>query len=133
MNKVLLTIGIGMAAAISFGSIAVAQSIQEIVVTAKGVVAVKSVGKSASGVPIVDMSISYGVSYAGLDLASAVGAAEIEKRVNDVAKEACKEISVQNPTQQFMTSEEECAKAAAAKAMIKAHALIAEAGKKPAQ
>jgi UrcA family protein len=133
MNKILLGIGIGVAASMSLGSIAVAQELREIVVTGKGVVAVKPAGKTASGVPIVDMSISYGVSYAGLDLASAVGAAEIEKRVNDAAKEACKEIAAQHPNQEFTTSEAECAKAAAGKAMVKARALIAEAGKQPAK
>lgn len=130
MNKILLGIGIGVAASISLDSIAVAQDLQEIVVTGKGDVGVKPAGKTASGVPIVDVSISYGVSYAGLDLASAVGAAEIEKRVNDAAKEACKEIAAKRPLAQFTTSEAECAKAAADKAMVKVHELEAAAAKK---
>jgi|SRR5580692_5803513 UrcA family protein len=104
MNKILLGIGIGMAVSISAGSIAVAQDVQEIVVTARGDVAVKPAGKSATGVPIVDMSVSYGVSYAGLDLASTAGAAELEKRVNQAAKEGCKDISAKRPLQQFTRS-----------------------------
>ncbi len=128
MNKILLGIGIGVAASISLGSIVVAQELQEIVVTGKGL-AVKPAGTTASGVPIVEMSISYGVSYAGLDLASAVGAAEIEKRVNDAAKEACKDIAAKRPLQQFTTSEAECAKAATDKAMVKVHDLQAAAKK----
>jgi len=130
MNKILLGIGIGVAASISLGSIAVAQELQEIVVTGKSHVATKPAGKTASGASLVDMSISYGVSYAGLDLASAVGAAEIEKRVNDAAKEACKEITAKKPLEQFTTTEAECAKAAAGEAMIKAHELEAAAAKK---
>ena len=133
MNKMLLGIGIGVAVSISVGSIAVAQPVQEIVVTARGDVAVKPAGRSTSGVPIVDMSISYGVSYAGLDLASAVGVAELEKRVNDAAKEACKEIAAKRPFQQFATSEAECAKAAADKALVKVHDLEAGAAKKSAR
>ena len=129
MNKILLGIAIGAAASISFGSIAVAQDLQEIVVTGKGV-ATQPAGKTASGVPIVDMSITYGVSYAGLDLTSAAGAAEIEKRVNDAAKDACKELSAKRPLQQFTTSEAECAKSAADKAMVKVHELEAAAAKK---
>jgi UrcA family protein len=132
MKKILLGIGIGVAASMSLGNLAVAQGVQEIVVTAKRVITAQPAGKTASGVPIVDMSVSYGVSYSGLDLASAVGAAEIEKRVNDAAKEACKEITAQRPLVRFTTSDAECAKAAADKAMVKARALIAEAGKKPA-
>lgn len=130
MKKILLGIGIGVAASISLGSITVAQELQEIVVTGKGEVAVKPAGKTASGVPIVDMSVSYGVSYAGLDLASAAGAAELEKRVNDAAKEACKEIAAKRPLEQFTTSEADCAKTAADKAMVKVHDLEAAAGKK---
>jgi len=132
MKKTLLGIGIAVAASMAL-DVAVAQGLQEIVVSAKRVITVTPAGKSASGVPFVDMSISYGVSYAGLDLASAAGAAEIEKRVNDAAKEACKEIAAQHPLEHFTTTDAECAKAAADKAMVKARALIAEAGKKPAQ
>jgi len=131
MNKIVLGIGLGVVASICLGSsVVIAQDLQEIVVTGRGEVAVKPAGKTATGVPIVDMSITYGVSYAGLDLASAAGAAEIEKRVNDAAKEACKEISAKRPLQQFTTSEAECAKSAADKAMVKVRELEAAAAKK---
>jgi len=130
MNKILLGIVIGVAASISLGSIAVAQELQEIVVTGKGEVAVKPVAKTASGVQLFDMSVSYRVSYAGLDLASAVGAAELEKRVTDAAKQACKEIAAKRPLEQFTTSEAECAKAAADKGLVKARDLEATAAKK---
>ena len=133
MNKILLAIGIGVAASISLGGIAVAQELQEIVVTGKGEVAVTPAGRTTTGVPIVDMSISYGVSYAGLDLASAAGAAEIEKRVNDAAREACREISARRPLQQFTTSEAQCVRAAVDKAMVRVHELVAAAAKKSAK
>ena len=134
MNKILLGIGIGVAASISLGSIAVAQELQEIVVTGKGhVAAERPAGTTATGASLVDVSISYGVSYAGLDLASAVGAAEIEKRVNEAAKEACKEIDAKRPVALFTTSQAECAKAAADKAMVKVHDLEAAATKKSAK
>jgi UrcA family protein len=133
MNKILMGIGAGLAASISLGSIAATQDLQEIIVVGTRQVTVTPVGKTSSGVPIVNMSISYGVSYKDLDIASAAGAAELEKRVHTMAKEACKGIAAQRPIQEFSTSEEECAKTAADKAMVKAHALIAEAGKKPAK
>jgi UrcA family protein len=132
MKRIALGMAMMVAASMSLGSIAAAQGIQEIVVVAKRVINVQPTGKTATGVPIVDMSISYGVSYAGLDLASASGAAEIEKRVNDTAQEACKEIAQQRPLDHFTTSDADCAKATADKAMIKVHALIAAAGKRPA-
>ena len=129
MNKILLGIGIGIATSISLASLSVADELQEIVVTGSAM-AVKPIGKTASGVPIVEMSIAYGVSYAGLDLASASGSAELEKRVNDAAKEACKSIAAQRPLQQFQTSEADCTKAAVDKAMIKVHQLETAAKKK---
>jgi UrcA family protein len=133
MKSILLGIGVGVAALTSLGSLAAAPDVPEIVVSAKRMIVMTPAGKTSTGIPMVDMAISYGVSYAGIDLASAAGAAEIEKRVNDTAKEACKEISAQRPLEQFTTSEAECAKAAADKAMVKAHELIAAAGKKPAK
>lgn len=130
MHKILLGIAIGAAASMTLGSIAAAEDLQEIVVTGKGEVVVKPAGRTSSGIHMVDMSITYGVSYAGLDLASAAGAAEIEKRVNDAAKDACKEIRTKRPLMQFTTSDAECAKSAAEKAMIKVHELEAAAATK---
>ena len=130
MNRILLGIAIGAAASICLDSIAIAQDLQEVVVTGKGEVAVKPTGTTSSGVPIVNMSITYGVSYAGLDLASAAGAAELEKRVNDAAKDACAELSAKRPLVQFTTSDAECAKSAVDNAMVKVHELEAAAAEK---
>ena len=133
MKRILWGIAVGVAASMSLGTIAVAEEVQEIIVTAKGVVAEAPAGKTATGIPLRDVTLSYGVSYAGLDLASVAGAAEMEKRVNDAAKQACKEIASQRPVAHFTTSDAECAKAAADKAMVTVHALTAAAGKKPAK
>lgn len=133
MNKMLLGMSMGLAASISLECLAATQTLEEIVVVGTRHVTETPVGTSASGVPIVDVSFGYGVSYDGLDLASAAGAAELEGRVNTMAKEACKEIAAQRPTWKFTTSEEECTKTAADKAMVKVRALVAEAGKKPSK
>jgi len=63
-----------------------------------------------------------------LDLASHVGALELEKRVHDAAMAACKEIGKQYPN--ATPSEDACAKAAADKAMVRAHELEAAAAGK---
>jgi UrcA family protein len=106
---------------------AVAQNLQEVTVQGTRVVNTKTVGRTASGVPIVDVSLSYGVSTAGLDLASHVGAVELEKRVHDAAVAACHEIGKQYPD--ATPSEEDCAKAATGKAMVRVHELEAAAAK----
>jgi UrcA family protein len=110
------------------GGIAIAQNTEEVTVQGTRAVSAKTVGRTASGVPIVDVSLAYGVSTAGLDLASHVGATELEKRVHDAAMAACKEISKQYPD--ATPSEADCAKAAADKAMVRVHELEAAAAKK---
>ncbi len=85
------------------------------------------VGKTATGIPIVNVSLGYGVSYAGLDLASHTGAMQLEKRVSDAAKAACQELTHLYPD--AMPDEITCAKAATEKAMVKVHALEAAAAK----
>ncbi len=121
-------IAIAAAAVALFGSLAVAQSSEEITVQGTRVMSTKSAGRTSTGVPILDVSLSYGVSTAGLDLASHVGALELEKRVHDAAMAACKEIGKQYPN--ATPSEDACAKAAADKAMVRAHELEAAAAGK---
>ena len=125
--KMNLIIG-GMVAAALIGSIAAAQNIEEVTVQGTRMLSTKAAGHTASGVPIVDVSLSYGVSTAGLDLASHAGAMELEKRVHDAGMAACKEITKQYPD--AMPSEADCAKAAADKAMVRVHELEAAAAKK---
>ena len=91
----------------------------------------KLVGKTPSGIPIQDVSLSYGVSAADLDLAPAAGAEELEKRVNDAALAACKEVGRQYPL--ATPSDAECAKAAAKEAMVKARELVHAARKAAAK
>jgi len=130
MKKVLLSAAIGIAGSLWLGGVAVAQGTEEITVTAASVVQ-KDAGGAPGGARLLDMSLSYGVSFKGLDLASHAGAAELEKRVKDAARDACKEISHQRPLAEFTTDERTCAKAAADKAMVRVNELIAAAEKKP--
>jgi UrcA family protein len=74
-------------------------------------------------------SLTYGVKIAGLDLTTAAGAADLEKRVNDAALAICKEIGRQYP--ESTPNDELCAKQAAKKSMVKAHQLIDAARKAP--
>jgi UrcA family protein len=59
------------------------------------------VGKSSIGADIREVSLSYRVNVADLDLASSAGMAELEKRVKATASAACKELdrlAYGNPT-----------------------------------
>lgn len=99
-----------------------AQNIEEITVQGTRSLKTEVVDRSHT-IPIVDVSLGYGVSTAGLDLASASGVAELEKRIHEAATAACKEIGRQYPLS--TPSDEVCAEKAADKAMIRVREVTA--------
>jgi len=110
------------------GGTARAQSVTEVTVQATRVVQTH-IDRSPSGVPISDVSISYGVTFSELDLASPAGAAQLEQRVKEAALQACREIGRLYPD--ATPKDEECAKAATEKAMIRVRELEAAAARHP--
>jgi hypothetical protein len=56
-----------------------------------------TVGKSTSGIPVVDVSMGYTVSSKGLDISSAIGARAFEARIKDAASAACQELGQRYP------------------------------------
>ncbi len=127
MRKNIIRVAVGLVAAVFTGNVLVAQQVPEVTVQASRVIA-KQAGRDANGTPIVDVSLSYGVSYAGLDLAADAGLMELEKRVNAAALKACKELSRQYPIS--AQSDADCAKAAVDKTMVKVHELATAAASK---
>lgn len=125
MNRMLITAGT-LAALLASGGV-YAQTAPEVVVTTHKVVE-KSVGRTSTGIPILEVSLSYGVNVADLDPATHRGAYDLEKRVSDAAMDACKELGSRYPG--ATPSDAECAKAATDKAMAKVHELEAAAAKK---
>lgn len=107
-------------------NLVVAQNIEEITVQGTRSLKTEVVDRSHT-IPIVDVSLGYGVSTAGLDLASPAGVAELDKRVHDAAMAACKEIGRQYPDS--IPSDDVCAKRAADKAMVKVREVAAAASK----
>jgi UrcA family protein len=128
MAKVVTGIAVGLFAATLASSVVVAQQTEEVSVQASRILA-KQAGRDPAGIPIMNVSLSYGVSYAGLDLVSSAGVVELEKRVNYAALKACEEINRQYPT--GAPSIEKCAKAAVEKAMVKVDELVAAANQAP--
>ncbi len=127
--KTLMRVTVAAAIASAFiRGVAVAQNMEEITVQGTRVVNEKSAGQTSTGVPIVDVSMSYGVSIADLNLASQYGPIALEKRVHDAAKAACEDIGRKYP--QSTPSDEVCTKVATDKAMVKVKELVAEARKK---
>lgn len=133
MKTVLLRVAVGAVASALVAGMAVAQSenMGEITVEGTRSVTTKLVGKTSSGIPIKDVSLSYGVLLKGLDLASHAGFVEAERRVKEVAEAACKELVTRYPS--GTPSEAACAKAAADKAMVVVNGWAALAGKASGQ
>jgi UrcA family protein len=131
MRKILVGAAVGVLASALVGGVALAQKMEEVKVEATRIVNTKVLGRTASGVPIVSLSLSYGVSVAGLNLATSAGAADLEKRVKDAAQAACKEISRQYP--EATPSDAECTKVTADAAMVRVHELTGAAHKAAAK
>lgn len=125
MSRTLIKVAVGLLAGLSVNAV-IAQDMGEVTVQASRVVK-KVIGTTGSGIPIEDISLSYGVSTKGLDLSSSAGAAELQKRVAEAAKAACAELGRKyaNST----TSDADCVKGATDKAMVKVNELIAAAQK----
>ena len=106
-----------------------AEELTEVVVTAGREVKTPA-GQSYIGTPLEIISIARRVSYADLDLRSASGAAELQKRVNDTAQAACKELDKLYP----LTEKDSpaCTKKATDAGLSEARAAIAAAAKKGA-
>jgi UrcA family protein len=85
-------------------------------------------GRSYTGLPILKVSLSYGVNITDLDLATQDGPMALEKRVKDAAEAACQKLGQKYPIS--TPSDKDCAKAAAEKAMVKARDLVAKARQK---
>jgi len=119
------------AAAALISGLALAQGVPEVKVQATRVIntaiSAKTVGRTSSGVPIKEITLSYGVSAEGLDLSTNTGATAFEQRVKDAAEQACKDISHQYPD--ATPGDAQCAKTAADAAMPRVHELVAAAEK----
>jgi len=118
LRLVLLAIGIAIA-----GGPVVAQEVSEITVVAPRPVT-RVVGRTSSGVPVELVTLTRHVSYADLDLAKSADAAALEARVNDTAKEACKQLDTLYP---LRSSDPECFKKAVDGAMVQVKAAVAAA------
>jgi len=99
---------------------------QEVIVVVAPREMVKTVGRSTIGAPIKEVSLSLTVSYAGLDLAKPSDYAELEKRINDAAAEACKQLDQMYP---LMEEDKTCATKAADGGMTELKAIVAAKAK----
>lgn len=129
MNKILLG---AVVASVLVGGVANAVTTDEIQVSAARSVP-KVVGRDATGATITEITLSYGVSYAGLDLSTYAGATELQKRVADASKTACEELTRQHPLANLSPDTAGCTKATIDKAMVQVKELTTAASNRPAK
>lgn len=84
------------------------------------------VGRTSSGVPILQYELSYKVASKDLDLATAGGADALKQRVHEAAKSACADLDRLYPGVQ---ADPDCARKAVDEAMPAVDAAIAAARK----
>ena len=124
------TAGLGvLVAMIGVPAAHAADAPEGVVVTGSRVIT-EQVGRSSVGAPINQVSLSYKVSYADLDLKTADGTKKLDERVKTAADAACKELDRAFPLS--TPDSGACAKSAVAGAKMKVKEVVAAAATKPA-
>jgi len=107
--------------AVAAGSYAAEPKTEQIRVEASRVVE-KDAGRSDSGFPVKSYALSYEVNLDDLDLTTTDGYAAAEKRVDNAAVAACKEIGLKHP--KSSPDDDACAKNAASDAKARLHKAV---------
>jgi UrcA family protein len=126
MKRVQFAVALASVAGAAFASQVIAQQVEGVNVEASRIVKERIGTTSDNLAPINSVALSYKVSYADLDLATAAGAKALEQRVNAAALAACREITRLYPDAN--PGDTACAKKAATEAMVKVRELVAAAG-----
>jgi UrcA family protein len=68
----------------------------------------KQVGTAYTGIPVEEVSLTRHVGFHDLDLTSPGGRAELDKRIKNVAKEACQQLEKLYPLEEWETDTDTC-------------------------
>lgn len=104
------------------------ESAEEVRVVAPGIVQRKIVGRTTIGAPIEVISLSRSLSYRDLDLSRQSDVDELETRIWDTARVACRQLDKLYPDgslYQQIPSDQNCVETATSEAMNEAHLVIA--------
>lgn len=124
ISRILAPVGALVGLGLVCGAAFAAEELQQVQVEATRMVNTKIVGRSASGVPISEISVTYRVDLSDLDLATYSGATDAEQRVKTAAAAACRQIARLYP--RATPSDKECARQASDNAMARVHELVAD-------
>jgi hypothetical protein len=121
MRAIPTGVAVAVVACALVGGTATAQSVDQVNVQGQRPLNTKIVGRTSSGIPVADVSLSYDVRLSDLP-ASSAGSVELARRIDVAAEAACREISRRYPD--ATPSDAECAREAAGNAMVKARELV---------
>lgn len=93
MRKILQAQAIALLAALAVSGSAVGQQTEEVTVRGPGIQSTE-VERTSSGVRVMMLTVSYKVSYEDLDLTTTEGMAELTQRIEDAARQGCREIGL---------------------------------------
>lgn len=108
------------------GNTATAQP-NEITVVAPREVTRQQVGRSYTGVPIEEISVSYEIPYGDLDLKKTADVDTLRQRITGIAKQACKEVSQLPPYNVSARSRQDCIRKSVKTAAKQVDAAVAAA------
>lgn len=111
---------------VSVSALAADSNVEEITVRAERATKTQ-VGRTSSGVPVLEYALSYKVGFDDLDLATDSGAAALKQRLLDAAKSACADLDRLYPG---VEPDRDCVGNAADEAMPALDAAIAAARKR---
>ena len=125
MRMLLTKAAIGGLAIATVSTAAIAdQRLEQVRVEASRIVTTDA-GKTFAGFPVKNINLSYEVSLDDLDLMTSDGVSTAEKRINNAAAAACKEIGTKAPDS--TPADAQCAKTTARKPLAQLHQAIAAA------
>lgn len=117
----MLAVGVLAGGAMFMPHHAFAAQDEEITVMAPRGVYRQEVGRSPTGAPIEEISVSRRVSYYGLNLRRPSDMNEMARRVRLTANESCDQISRMYPVDNFTTSDADCKSQAFKDGMAQVH------------
>ena len=113
------------------GGAALAQQVEEITIIAPHEIHRKTIGRTAIGAPIEQISLSHRVGYNDLNLTTNDGLAALRQRVADEAKLACDELDQLYPLDKDRDKNRKCVADATADAQAQINAAIQAMASKP--
>jgi UrcA family protein len=125
MKTTLIKAGICVAVSGLLCTVAIAQKVPEVQVTAHRGVTTKQVGRDRMGIPIHEMTMSLGVSLADLDLSTSAGKNEANRRIFTAAGEVCNDMIQEFPDE--VHTLQKCTRETSHQAQLELNRLVAQA------